>query len=73
MNLLINGACLRITEMGPDFLLIDADQPYGACQATVVLRVNASERRWDVYLPQGISAGGIQEVAAAQLDGQAAR
>jgi hypothetical protein len=57
MRLWINGSCLRISQMGPDFLFVDAitDQPPG--NATIVLQVDESIRQWDVHLPNGISAG----------------
>ena len=55
MRLILNGASLRITHMGPDYLLVDsaADHPPGT--ATIVLKVDESERQWKVGLPQGIS------------------
>jgi len=43
--------------LGPGFLLLDepADHPPGP--ASIVLRVDKSEERWNVRLPDGISAG----------------
>ena len=35
MRLLVNGASLRIGRMGPDSLLVDADQPHAPVLATV--------------------------------------
>jgi hypothetical protein len=54
--LLVNGTSIEVAQLGPDFLLLDApvEQPPGA--ASIVLRVDHSERRWDVHLPEGISA-----------------
>jgi hypothetical protein len=56
MQLLVNGSSIAIAQMGPDFLLIDGpiDHPPGA--ASLVLQVDKSERRWNVPLPDGISA-----------------
>lgn len=56
MRLLVNGSSIAVAQMGPDFLLVDApiDHPPGT--ASLVLQVDQSERRWDVHLPQGISA-----------------
>lgn len=56
MRLIANGATIRITHMGPDFLLIDSptDSPPG--EATIYLRVDDSESEWKVRLPHGISA-----------------
>lgn len=56
MRLIVNGASIRITQMGPDFLFVESatDHPLG--EATIVLQVDGSERRWNVHLPKGISA-----------------
>ncbi len=55
MRLIVNGAPIGITHMGPDFLLIEpvAEHPPG--DATIVLQVDHTERRWTVRLPNGIS------------------
>jgi len=55
MRLLINGLALSVTHMGPDFLLIESPIDHPPCDATLVLQVDQSERRWDVHLPVGIS------------------
>lgn len=56
MRLLVNGSSLAVAQMGPDFLLVDApvDQPPG--NASLILQVDQSECRWNVRLPDGISA-----------------
>lgn len=56
MQLLVNGLVLPISQMGPDFLLIDAPIKLEPATATIVMQVDASERRWNVYLPDGMSA-----------------
>jgi len=55
MQLIVNGESISITHMGPDFLFVDlaGDHPPG--EATIVLQVDDSERRWKVRLPEGIS------------------
>ena len=55
MRLIVNGASISIAQMGPDFLFVEsaADHPPG--EATIVLQVDDSERRWKVSLPDGIS------------------
>ncbi len=55
MRLLINGAVIRITHMGPDFLLLESPTDHPPCRATILLRVDDSESQWDVRLPEGIS------------------
>jgi len=42
--------------MGPDFLLIESASGHPPGDATIVLQVDQSERRWNVHLPDGISA-----------------
>ena len=56
MRLLVNGSSLVIAQMGPDSLLVDFPITHAPTDATVVLQVDQSERRWKVRLPHGISA-----------------
>lgn len=55
MRLLINGSSIGITHMGRDFVLIESPAEYPPCEASVFLKVDDSERRWPVNLPDGIS------------------
>ena len=57
MRLIINGAAISITHMGPDFLFVESPADYPPCQATILLRVDDSESEWKVRLPEGISKG----------------
>ena len=57
MRLIVNGVSIGITHMGPDFLFIELASDHPAGDATIVLQVDQSERRWNVRLPDGISAG----------------
>ena len=56
MRLLVNGCSIPVAQMGPDFLLVDAPINHPPGNASVVLQVDQSERRWNVRLPNGISA-----------------
>jgi hypothetical protein len=56
MRLLVNGGSISVVQMGPDFLLVDAPINHPPGDASVVLQVDQSERRWNVRLPDGISA-----------------
>jgi hypothetical protein len=56
MQLLVNGYSLPISQLGPDFLLVSTPVNHAPDVATVVMQVDESERRWNVRLPQGISA-----------------
>lgn len=56
MNLLVNGLILPVSQMGPDFVLLNAPVNHAPAAATVVMQVDENERRWSVRLPKGISA-----------------
>ena len=56
MHLLVNGASLPIAQMGPDFLLLDQGIDHPPDKARIVLRIDGSERCWEVRLPDGIAA-----------------
>jgi hypothetical protein len=57
MQLLVNGASLGITHMGRDFIIIESAAEYPPGVASLLLKVDDSESRWNVRLPDGISAG----------------
>lgn len=65
MRLLVNGGSIPVIQMGPDFLLVDAPFDHPPGDASVVLHVDQSERRWNVHLPNGISAGSKRVAIAA--------
>jgi hypothetical protein len=56
MRLLVNGLSLAVTQMGPDFVLVESPVNHPPVAASVVLQVDQNERRWNVRLPDGISA-----------------
>jgi hypothetical protein len=56
MQLLLNGSSIRIEQMGRDFLIINKPFDHPPTDASLVLRVDDSETRWNVRLPHGISA-----------------
>jgi hypothetical protein len=55
MSLIVNGSSISITQMGPDFLCVESGDDHPPCEATIVLQVDHSERRWKVRLPDGVS------------------
>jgi hypothetical protein len=64
MRLLVNGGSLRVTQMGPDFLFVDEPINHSPADVTLVLQVDETERRWQVRLPNGISADSNRVVIA---------
>lgn len=56
MQLLVNGFTLPVSQLGPDFLLVNTPVNHAPGSATVVMQIDESERRWNVRLPQGMSA-----------------
>jgi hypothetical protein len=56
MRLIVDSASISITHMGPDFLFIESAGDHPPGDATIVLQVDQSERRWNVRLPNGITA-----------------
>ena len=56
MKLLLNADSIPVAQMGPDFLLLDSATDHPPGEASLVLQVDQSERRWKVNLPHGISA-----------------
>jgi hypothetical protein len=75
MQLLLNGTSVSIAQLGPDFVILDAlVEQQAPADAEILLRVDESERRLTVFLPEGI--GGerkkvrIAERAAKQRDSE---
>ena len=56
MRLLVNGLSFSVTQMGPDFVLVESPVNHAPAAARVVLQVDQAERSWTVHLPSGISA-----------------
>ena len=56
MQLLVNGSTLPIAQLGPDYLILRGTAEHPPTDATIIMRVDANERRWKVRLPEGIAA-----------------
>jgi hypothetical protein len=67
MHLLVNGGAIRVVQMGPDFVVVEEPFDHPPAGASVVLRVDESERRWNVLLPNGISSASKRVAIAASL------
>ena len=55
MQLLVNGRSISITHMGPDYILVESPIDHPPGEASIVLKVDESESRWKVRLPDGVS------------------
>lgn len=55
--LLLNGSTLRVSQLGPDFLILNQPDHYPPGIATLILSIDDHERRWEVRLPEGLSPG----------------
>ena len=65
MRLRLNGMSFRIVQMGPDFLFVESPGDHAPARATIELRVDETERTWEVDLPQGMKAGDERVILAA--------
>ena len=53
---MFRGHSIPVAQLGPDFLLLDTPADHAPGPASILLRVDQSENRWDVRLPNGISS-----------------
>ena len=67
IRLVVNGSSIAVAQMGPDFLLVEHPLTIPPGNASLVLQVDQSERRWDVHLPNGISTACKRVSIAASL------
>ena len=56
MRLIVNGTSIGITHMGRDFVVVESPTEHPPGKASILLKVDESESRWNVHLPEGISA-----------------
>jgi len=55
ITLVVSGCAVRVSQLGPGFLLLDAPWDHPPADAAIVLRVDQAERSWTIRLPEGIS------------------
>jgi hypothetical protein len=67
MQLRFNGTSIPIAKMGPDYIVLHSASDHPPCEATIELSVEDRESRWNVRLPNGISAGSQRVALAAAL------
>jgi hypothetical protein len=56
MELHVDGTVLRISQLGPDFLILREPVDRPPAQAELFISIDGKERRRAVFLPAGLSA-----------------
>lgn len=56
MHLTLGGHVLSIGQLGPDFIILREPTDHPPTDAEIAVSIDARERRWNVHLPDGISA-----------------
>ena len=56
MQLSIDGHTLSLGQLGPDFIILRNPTDHPPSEAEIAVWIDGRERRWNVYLPEGISA-----------------
>lgn len=64
IRLLLDGVSLPVGQLGPDFLLLKKPLAHPPTEGTLIVGVDENERRWQVRLPEGISADSRRVVIA---------
>jgi hypothetical protein len=52
----VNGSVLPVAQLGPDFLTLREPSEHPSSDAEILMSIDGKERRWNVHLPEGISA-----------------
>jgi len=55
LQLIVVGRILELGQIGPESVILEEQAELPPCEAQVVMYVDSFERRWQVYLPDGIS------------------
>ena len=73
LQLVLGDRTLELSSIGPDGISLREPAELSPCDAEVVMHVNDQERRWPVYLPDGISANSREVRTVTQPAAPAAR
>ncbi len=57
MQLNVNGHVLSVSQLGPDFLILKNPIDHPPTKAEIAVWVDGHERRWPVWLADGIKIG----------------
>jgi len=50
----VNGCVLRVSHLGPQFLVLLNPVDHPPCDAEIAMLIDGQESRWAVHLPNGI-------------------
>jgi hypothetical protein len=64
MRLFLNGDSFIIAQMGPDFLILQHPAEHPPARAEVMLSIDGHEKRWPVWLPEGLKPEKIRTPCA---------
>jgi hypothetical protein len=60
MELFLDGQVLPIAQFGPDFLILEKPADHSPTNGEILMSIDGHERRWTVYLPDGLVAGQLK-------------
>jgi hypothetical protein len=60
MELRLNGSALRISHLGPDYLILSQPVDHPPADAEILMSVDGNQRRWPVRLPAGLSTASLR-------------
>jgi hypothetical protein len=56
IRLLLNGSSIPVSQLGPDFIILQEAQGHPPCDAEMSLTIDGEEETWSIRLPEGLSA-----------------
>jgi hypothetical protein len=56
----VNGLSVRVAQLGPDFIILHQKINHPPTEGEITLRVDASESRWKIFLPEGLDADSVR-------------
>lgn len=54
MAVIVNGVAHRLSQMGPNFVILDKPGNHPPCNAELTLEIDGELERWKAYLPKGL-------------------
>jgi hypothetical protein len=60
IHLNVNGFTLPVGQLGPEYLILRESAEHAPTTAEIVMSINGKVRRWNVHLPDGISASRVR-------------